>query len=1231
MSGVRTLDAATVPLEGTTLIEASAGTGKTHTIATLFVRLLIEHGHKVSEILVVTYTRAATAELRQRIRQRVVEALDVFTRLNDGKAFEGKDAERHAALVTIAQRSLAHGTFVRDKQRLVDAIRSFDLAAISTIHGFCQRMLKHSAFESGSDFDLELLDDERTLITEVVEDYWVKTLYDAPDTLIERIGDQKITAATLSALARRAASDPDLRVVPDATHVDTRTLEAAFDAASTRVMDAYAAHAAELRALVSAERHFHQGRLRADALAQRIWPTFAARVRLRPGQLPDWFKHLCAGSLPMTSKAKDIEPKHVFFDACAALGRVDVELTQALDGNVAAFVHECLRFVRVELARRKAARRVQSFDDLLLRLREAASGRQGAKLLSRIRTLHPAALIDEFQDTDPVQCEVFQRIYDPGSPAPGVLFFIGDPKQAIYAFRGADVFAYMAAARKASQGEYTLDINRRSDPKLVAAVNRVFERAHAPFLFENIRFLPVAAERDRQDALPASEAAFDFVLLPEGLKQGTPDTLRASVAEHVAQDIVTRLAGDTLNGARIEPQHVAVLCRTNKQAVQLQDALRERGVPTVLDGDRSVFESKTSAELLRVLAAMCEPSDSALVRSALVTSLFGVDAAALAELSRNETDWDRWVGFFHEWQKLWEQRGFIQAMHALLDSQGVRARLLALRDGERRLTDLDHLIELLQTEAMRSGEGAFALLAWFRRVREGEIQDAALAAEAAQLRLESDALAVTLTTIHKSKGLQYPIVYLPYLWDGRLMHAQEKARPRYHDPAYDNRLTLSLDPTHDALAQAEREVRAENLRLLYVALTRARHKNIVVWGAFPEMEMSALTYLVHQAAPAPLTDLALATVARAKALDDNDVLADLQTLVSEARGAIGVRRLSAVDERLHRVAAPAAETLRARELSRRVLDVLRTSSFSRLSAGAKDAPIPATDDAVDRDATGIAEDVTALVSQVPPAGSALRVPLADFAAGVTAGHLIHEIYETLDFRSDHEAFATHAKKKLAAYGMDSSQAQLLGHALHAAANAPLGAGALPTLAHVAPEDRLTELEFVFPVAFSEQIPPSTARRLHARALSRVLMDHATTLAQRNYATRVAHLSFAELSGYLRGFMDLVVRHRGRYYLLDYKSNHLGELVRDYGAVAMWDAMSAHHYVLQYLLYCVALHRYLALRQPGYSYEKHFGGVYYLFIRGMAPEHTRGAGVYYDKPTPALVHALDTLLREGAGS
>jgi exodeoxyribonuclease V beta subunit len=877
---------------------------------------------------------------------------------------------------------------------------------------------------------------------------------------------------------------------------------------------------------------------------------------------------------------------------------------------------------------------VQSFDDLLLRLHAATNGRQGEKLLSRIRTLHPAALIDEFQDTDPVQCEVFQRIYDPGSPAPGVLFFIGDPKQAIYAFRGADVFAYMAAARSASQGSYTLDVNRRSDPKLVSAVNCLFGRAHAPFVFEHIQFQPVAAEPERRDALPAHEAALDFAFLPEESVRGSADTVRERVAEHVAQDIVDLLArGDARGDVRIEPQHIAVLCRTNNQAVQVQEALRVRGVPTVLDGDRSVFESATSDELVRVLAAVCEPSDSALVRGALVTSLFGVDAAKLSELSREEVAWDAWVGLFHEWQRLWEQRGFIQAIHALLDSQGVRARLLALRDGERRLTDLLHLIELLQTEAMRSGEGAFALLAWFRRVRAGEVEDFALAAEAAQLRLESDALAVTLTTIHKSKGLQYPIVYLPYLWDGKTLFASEKKRPRYHDPEDDNRLTQALESSTRALALATREARAENLRLLYVALTRARHKNVVVWGDLPEMESSALGYLVHQAEPSGFVDLIDATVARAKSLDQERVVADVEKLVSDACGAIAVRRLPWLDERVHRARVPAAEAMRARSLPRSVLDVLKTSSFSRLSAGGQDGATQdsgtaASEEGLDRDGTPEIDDASALVSVLPPASSAQRVALADFASGVTPGHLIHEIYETIDFRSDADAFIAHAQQKLAAYGMNAAQGELLGRALHAAAGTPLGAGSLPSLAQVAPEDRLTELEFVFPIAFSEQSPPSADRRLRASALARVLMDHATTLQQRSYASRVAQLHFTDLAGFLRGFMDLVVRHRGRYYLLDYKSNHLGEHVRDYGAVSLWDAMSSHHYVLQYLLYCVALHRYLAQRVPKYSYDKHFGGVYYLFVRGMAPEHTRGAGVFHDRPTPALLHALDALLREG---
>ncbi len=1255
MNELSALDAAAVPLCGTTLIEASAGTGKTHTIATLFVRLLLEKNLRVSEILVVTYTRAATAELRQRIRQRVGDALDLLTQAGAatssssqaravGAPSSGREVDE--ALSVLVLRSQRAGMLARDCARLQHALRSFDQAAILTIHGFCQRVLGASAFESGSAFDTELQGDQRSLLAEVVQDYWARELYDASLPFTAYVLAH-VRIEDLLHLAARAAADPDLVVIPEAAKVDPSELLARWTLAHDQLCSSWLEQRTEVRALFTV-----QGRLKAtiykpERMQELWWPSLDRAREFRPAALPDWLRRLTPEMLGDGVRKGQTAPEHVFFETCARLLRVDTELSRAFSTNLLALQRDLFRYAREELNRRKLERGAQSFDDLLQRLRAAVEAPSGEALLQRLRATFPAALIDEFQDTDSIQSVIFQRIYDQRAQTPGLLFLIGDPKQAIYGFRGADVFAYMAAARLAGERSYTLSTNRRSDPGLLRAVNTLFHRAQAPFVFPEIRFHEITPGPAARECLGGSllgRAPFEIIFMPrQSAAEGGQEPIgkiegRKRVVESLAQEIVQVLHSGATVAPRcgvsvpVEPRHIAVLCRTNREALAMQTALRARSVPSVLEAEQSVFDSETAGELERLLAAMAEPSDAAAVRGALATSLLGMTGDDLLTLAADEAAWDDWLASFHLWHELWETRGLIQALYALFDAQGISARLLALPDGERRLTDLLHLSELLHAEALGSRLGPLSLLDFYRRACHDPAQRTAVAAESAQMRLESDARAVTLTTIHKSKGLEYPIVYCPFLWDGTLLHQSDQKYPRFHDPAAGDRMTLELAgadaSSHRAhILLAERETLAESLRQLYVALTRAQHRVSVVWGGFRKAEKSALGYLLHQAHDESDATRPQKTAERIKELNDDQLLAELDELVVAASGAITVKRFAADGGERYRGEVTDGAQLRARNAGKVSTNILQTSSFTRLASQRQEPPPLSADEARERD-DGHPE--TQSVSG-EPAHAPERIALADFPAGTHAGLFIHELYETLDFCEPNlEARSEPVSALLASYGLPLAHADgvsaALGSTLRTLIDPEHG---LPMLASVAKSERVVELEFVFPVAHpggqGEASEPLTAARL-----SEVLRRHARTEAERGYAARVARLAFQPLCGFLRGFMDLVVRHQGRFYLLDYKSNHLGEHARDYRPERLSLVMERHHYVLQYLLYSVALHRHLGLRVAGYDYDQHFGGVYYLFVRGMAAEHALGTGVFSARPSRELIEALSELLRDPRG-
>jgi len=1191
----------TIPLEGVQWIEASAGTGKTWTLADLYLRLLLEKELPPQRILVVTYTRAATAELRQRLRDRVAACRDA---LAAGAAPGAPDLEELAA------DARERGSVEAWRSRLDRALHAFDEAAVFTVHGFCQRVLEDLAFESGADFERELLPDATALVDDLARDFWAAELHDAPPALLAQLARDHLGPESLASLAHFLLANPDARVLPhEVPEVDVERRAPAFAHALDRARSLWSESADEIVDLLCEHPGLHRGSYN----ALRIRTHWRAELddglaSDRPGvaERISFLGRIATGGFRL--RRGEVAPEHPFFDACAALAEADAAWSADLQHARLALEQRFARSLSARLDARKQEQGHFTYDDLLTRLRAALRGPLADGLVAALREQYAAVLVDEFQDTDPLQWEIFQRAWGPGSGRS--LFLIGDPKQAIYGFRGADVYAYLAAGQAVpAAARHGLRRNWRSSPGLIRGLNALFGGVERPFGDDAIDYVAVEPS-PKAPADDLGRAPLRFLLAAAPDVDGKSRKIPAGRAERqlpaaVAADIARWLAAPPDGGVAVTPRDFAVLCRTNVQARAVQEALREVGVPSVLHSDASVFDSTEAAWLERLLRALVTPGDARAVRAALATPLLGVDAAGLLALAADEPGWDAWLVRFRRWSAVFRRDGVVPALRAVQQECGSTERLVRQVGGERSLTNLRHLSELLQAEAARGHHGPGSLVRWLVQLRRDAAARTAVE-EDTQLRLESDARAVQLVTIHKSKGLEYEIVYCPFAWKAADLFPEERRRPRWHDTAAGPRLCIDLGSddheTHRDLAREESL--AEASRLLYVALTRARRHCSVIWGRFEGADRSALAGLLH---PEGLDGL-----------DDEGVREALERMVERAPGAVAVEPLGPTEAPRYLAAAAPPAALSARVLERPPHVRWRGSSFSALTQGEGAARGPGAE-GHDYDAFDAGPEPGA-----PPPPSR-RVVLADFPAGARPGTLLHELLETRPFdgladRSEDRALELALRR----HGVASSWVPAVSEALAGvlAAELPDPAGGAPfRLGGIPPERRQAELEFALPV-----VEPG----LTAPALAKVFAA-ADPPVVRRYAEAAERLGFGALAGSLRGFVDLVFEHEGRYYLLDYKSNHLGEDRASYGAIALADAMIEHHYVLQYHLYWVALHRYLLLRLPDFDYERHMGGVLYLFLRGMAPGD--GHGVYTDRPVRALSEALSATLRgvtSGAG-
>ena len=1210
---METFDILNSPLSGTNLIEASAGTGKTYNIEGLFVRLLLEKQLLVDQILVVTFTTAATEELKDRIRSKLLEAkyafVDGFSEDQFLKSLVANHDNPKAAI-----------------QVLHDALINFDTAAIYTIHGFCQRLLAENAFETGSLFDTQLVTDQADIIQEVVDDFWRKHFYDAPMELVNYAvpllkGPHEFARILSSvkswdAQVIPALSEPALSKL-EAFQNAYRKLKRKWPDERETVIQALESPELDGRQYGTMKPHpSHPDMTKRDYKIQILVERMNHYLNSPGGGFPLFhdFKYFTGSFLAQKTRKNQTTPQHSFFDLCEEICGCAEALKAEFDEYMLYLKTQIFRFADTELPKRKAKKNINFFDDLLLQVKKALEGSEGRALVKTVHEKFKAALVDEFQDTDNVQYEIFTKLF---SSKRHLLFMIGDPKQAIYGFRGADIFSYMKASRSTAS-KFTLTKNWRSDPGLITAVNTIFSNVKQPFIFDEIPFYPGTpgksdAVNTKKPDIPMTIGYLTSDRFYEEEKRINKQEAVPYIAAAVAEAILDLLSP---GASSVAPEDIAVLVRTNRQARIIKDHLSRKSIPSVLHSTGSVFETREAHELEIILTAISEPGNVACLKAALVMDAMGVNGQQLITAEQNQTWWERQINHFQEYHRIWESRGFIQMFRVFSETERLKERLLAFADGERRLTNMLHLAEILHQRATEKRLGITALGNWLAEQRKSAIAEI----EAHQLRLESDARAVRIVTVHKSKGLEYPIVFCPFAWESLTVNPNEVV---FHDPDQDSRLTLDLgsQAQMDHLLLSQNERLAEDLRLLYVALTRAKQRCYFVWGKIKSADTSAMAYLLYaskvkQSLDDPHGNITDALTDYIADRSESDILADLRQLANQSKGSIRVLPVPLSSDRIFHPVQIEADHLACRKFQGKIDRSWKISSYSSLvSARTTDIDFPDHD--VYPTITGHFYEQKSQESE-----SIESVGFSDifaFPKGARAGIFFHDIFEHIDFQETlDEGIRNIVDQKLDAYGFDQQWLSTVCDTIAGVLNMPLPPGGNAfTLRDIGISDRINEMEFYFPL-----------NRLEPHVLREIFKRETGVELETVYTTQLEKLTFSPTAGFMKGFIDLVFEYSGKFYLVDWKSNYLGPNLESYKDDSIVKAMHEHLYTLQYHLYTLALYQYLRQHKPDFNYSTDFGGVFYIFLRGTGDPQNPASGVYPGCPSLKLIERMGRALIPG---
>ncbi|CAH7345479.1 exodeoxyribonuclease V subunit RecB [Vibrio chagasii] len=1182
------LNALSVDLLGSKLIEASAGTGKTYTIATLYLRLLLGHGAtinsvhstplSVEQILVVTFTEAATEELRDRIRRRIREARIAFMR-------------DHTNDPTISEILKATNDKKAAINILLRAERQMDESSIYTIHGFCQRMLTQNAFEAGTLFNSEFMPDESKVRMEVVTDFWRKYFYSLSKGLCAEIQSFWKTPSDLLRELSPFLSGTMVNVNSNVTIDDNLELVHLSN------LDQFNSLKNTVRNTSSDEIH---SILRNSGLCKRsytkkmvdksiesLWSW--AQNEAFDYSLPENIERFSNDLLLEKTKKGDVV-SHPLFDSVSDLLKSKPSIK---DSAFLLAIDKC----REALAESKLNEAWMSFDDLLSNLSRALNEDESNVLAHRIRTQYPFAMIDEFQDTDPMQYNIFSKIYqDKKMPEDAEevktgLFLIGDPKQAIYAFRGADVFTYMTAKRSIDE-LLTLSRNWRSSHEVVESVNTLFSLSDSPFIYDkDIPYTPAVANSKvgtRQWMHNGVSQSALTIWHQESLETVTKGDYQTRMSEATAskiQEILTsQQKGDSYlldKGIKKEflASDIAVLVRTGREAELIQRSLSAQGIASVyLSGKASVYGSSAAKDVYRLMTAVLDPKNERAVRGVLTSNLFNLTAKDIEELNQSDKAWDEMVVEFMAYQNTWTFAGILPMIRQVLTNRGIASKLLAQTGGERAITNILHIGELLQ-QASQTIDSLHGLL----KHLDENIKEPNGNAEEQQLKLESEQNLVQIVTIHKSKGLEYDFVFMPFICGLR-----ELDTVLFHEPDQESP-TLDLTGCDESRARAEEEKIAEDLRLLYVGLTRSVYATFLGVAAIRNGRTKKEPTGLHKTAIGHL-------IQNGKEMG----VADLTERLNELSGKDFIT-IKTPPER-HEYPMESCEAIHQQvtpnEFTASVESDWWITSYSHLASHTSHSSGASFDTA--------SVDPSMFESSELENVNSLEDTIYTFERGATAGTFLHAIFEEVEYTES--AYSPKNTSEISHLmrmnGVEDKWLPILQKLVDDVTSCDLNGSNL-RLNKVHPKDRLVEMEFLIPISYFK-----------AEKLNEVMRKHDPLSAD-------FHLDFKDVSGLLKGFIDLTFSSDGKFYVLDWKSNYLGDTPAYYHQNALKDAMTSHRYDLQCVLYVVALHKFLKAKLPDYSYDEHVGGALYIFLRGI--KDGTDNGIYFRKPSYEMITELENVM------
>ncbi|MBW1615083.1 MAG: exodeoxyribonuclease V subunit beta [Deltaproteobacteria bacterium] len=1180
------------PFYGTNLIEANAGTGKTYTITALFLRLLLERRLDPDNILAVTFTHAAAYELKERIRQKIYEATKIFS--YNIKLPDNIKKELHINDPFLLGLYEKHTDKKRAFKLLNAALTDFDTASVFTIHGFCRRILDENSFESGASFDTALVADADSFLIEIAEDFWRKNTYKLTPLYASYLKNS-ISIKDLYKLIKNIKTAGLVKILPDYKDIEEikakeeKLIEEDYNKIIKSIKRLWEQEKNNITNILENEKGLNRNKYRKTSIP--YWLSDMEDFLEMPNNpfLFDNFFKFTSEEIEKSTKKNSTPVSHPFFILCDTLALQNKKLLRFFDAKLIRLKLNFISYFKHEHKKRKKNLNIRFFDDLITELYNALQGKSGEKLIAEIKKRFKAAMIDEFQDTDRYQYEIFSKIFGKNKNYP--LFLIGDPKQAIYGFRGADIFTYIKAAKKTDK-KYTLKQNRRSSFLLIEAINSIFKNNPNPFLYKDISFIPSSYNNDNVEDKSFTinnieKSGIKICLLKTDDKKPNKDTIQKTVSLYCANEIANliKLGKDKkalIDNIPLEPKDIAVLTRTNKEALLIQKTLMSFNIKSILYNTGNIFETEEAYETAILLAGIINHTNSAAIKSALTCKMFGLTVQDIYNLKEDDILWGQKKESFREYNNIWKNQGFIKMFNYMAQKENFFPNLITRENGERRITNLIHVTELLNNIYMEKKTDMFELT----KLLEDKIASAKenSAEEEALLRLESDENAVVIVTIHKSKGLEYPIVFAPFISAKAKFKAEKNKYLKFHDQNGELYLDIGSNDFKQNKIIAEKEILAENIRLLYVAATRAKYLCYLGWQSSEISPDSATAYLLQDKHP--------------EASDDKDppdktdpdyTYSQLKKLEKTSEKSVKILEIKEDDklEKLQPVENTSDFTITQKKFSGKINRDWEINSFSSIASSIDEQP-----------------DFFTSHKNNEKHDNDEKTAFFESERGAGFGIFIHDILEHTDFSN--KKVSPSIAEKLSEYGYPASMESAVSDMIKHLTDAPLDLQNKEfILSNIDNQKIIKEFEFYFP------IKPILWSKLSA------LFKNVA-----GYDKKIKQINKNTIKGFMRGFIDMVFMYKDKFYIIDWKSNWLGDNITDYNQDAMLSLMTKNHYILQYHIYTAALDRYLKIKIKNYDYEKHFGKIFYIFLRGINKDKSPEFGVSIDRPSKSVITKLN---------